>query len=63
MSIIRTALDTGAIAAKLAGAGKGGTIIALNPKPSDMIEALKDAGADRILYPEPVAGITREENV
>lgn len=59
--IIRTALDTGAIAAKLAGAGKGGTIIALNPEPEEMIEALKDAGAGRILYPRPVEGILRED--
>ncbi len=59
--IIRTALDSGAIAAKLAGAGKGGTIIALNPEPADMIEALKSVGAGRILFPRPVAGIKREE--
>jgi galactokinase/mevalonate kinase-like predicted kinase len=60
--IIRTALETGAIAAKLAGAGKGGTIIALNPNPDEMIAALKDAGAGRILFPRPVEGILREDN-
>ncbi|MFC1542167.1 hypothetical protein ACFL50_06945 [Candidatus Latescibacterota bacterium] len=58
--IIRTALDSGAIAAKLAGAGKGGTIIALNPEPDEMIEALRNAGAGRILFPRPVDGILKE---
>ena len=58
--IIRTALDSGAIAAKLAGAGKGGTIIALNPDPAGMIEALKDAGVAAISYPAPTDGVRRE---
>lgn len=60
--IIKTALDSGAIAAKLAGAGKGGTIIALNPEPEEMIQALIDAGASSILYPVPEDGVQREEN-
>lgn len=60
---IQTALDTGAIAAKLAGAGKGGTIIALNPDPEDMIQALKDSGAGRILFPAPMDGIRRENTL
>jgi len=59
-SIIKTALDAGAIAAKLSGAGKGGTIIALNPEPGPMIEALKDAGVQSILYPEPSDGVRKE---
>jgi len=58
--IINIALDSGAIAAKLAGAGKGGTIIALNPEPETMITALKDAGINRILFPVPGDGIRRE---
>ncbi|MFC1538021.1 hypothetical protein ACFL6H_01230 [Candidatus Latescibacterota bacterium] len=58
--IIRIALDSGAIAAKLAGAGKGGTIIVLNPEPDEMIKALKDVGAGRILFPRPVDGILKE---
>ena len=60
--IIQTALDSGAIAAKLAGAGKGGTIIALNPDPEEMIQALRDAGASRILYPTPGNGVRREDS-
>ena len=58
--IIKIALDSGAIAAKLASAGKGGTIIALNPEPGPMLEALKDAGAARILYPKPEPGLRKE---
>ncbi len=60
--IIQTALDSGAIAAKLAGGGKGGTIIALHPEPEPMIEALREAGADRILYPAPADGVSREKS-
>ncbi|MBT4484401.1 MAG: hypothetical protein HOC71_12080 [Candidatus Latescibacteria bacterium] len=60
--IIKTALDSGAISAKLAGAGKGGTILALNPEPDKMIEAFKDAGVERILYPEPMDGVRREND-
>ncbi|MFC1528908.1 hypothetical protein ACFL5B_03270 [Candidatus Latescibacterota bacterium] len=60
--IIKTALDSGAIAAKLAGAGKGGTIIALHPEPDSMIEAFKDAGVNRILFPEPMDGARKENN-
>ena len=60
--IIRAALDSGAIAAKLAGAGKGGTIIALNPEPENMIEALNDCGVSRILYPKPEDGVRKEND-
>ena len=59
--LIRTALDCGALGAKLAGSGGGGTIIALHPEPEEMIEALKEAGADCILYPKPSPGVTVEE--
>lgn len=58
--IIRIALDTGAVAAKLAGAGRGGTIIVLNPEPDTMLEAFREFGIARILYPEPVRGVRRE---
>jgi len=58
--VIRTALDSGAIAAKLAGAGKGGTIIALNPEPEEMIGALRDSSISRILIPEPSDGVRKE---
>jgi len=58
--IIDAALDAGAIAAKLAGAGKGGTVIALKPEPETLVDAFRDAGASRILYPVPSAGVRRE---
>ncbi len=60
--IIRVALDSGAIAAKLAGAGKGGTIIALNPEPENMIRALEDFGVSSILYPKPMEGVRKEND-
>ncbi len=59
--VIRTSLDNGAIAAKLAGAGKGGTVIALNPEPDGMIEALLASGVSRILVPEPSDGARKEQ--
>ena len=60
-SIIRVALDNGALAAKLAGAGKGGTVIALHPEPHSLEEAFRDAGVETILYPEPADGVRRED--
>ncbi len=58
--LIQIALDCGAMGAKLAGAGGGGTIIALHPQPEEMIEALKKAGAERILFPKPTEGVKIE---
>jgi len=60
--IIHIALESGAIAAKLAGAGKGGTVIALNPEPENMIEAWKEAGVKTILFPVPSDGVRREKD-
>jgi galactokinase/mevalonate kinase-like predicted kinase len=59
-SLIRAALDAGAVAAKLAGAGKGGTIIVLAPDNGAIADALTDAGVKRILRPEPCPGVRRE---
>ncbi len=56
--LIETALAAGALGAKLAGAGGGGTIIALAPDPEPVVRALKQADASRILYPEPTPGVT-----
>jgi galactokinase/mevalonate kinase-like predicted kinase len=56
--LIEIALANGAIAGKLAGAGHGGTILALTFEPERTIQALKDAGAGRILVPEPSQGLT-----
>ena len=58
--LIETALENGAIGAKLAGAGKGGTIVALTLEPDRTVRALRAAGAQRILWPRPVDGLTVE---
>ena len=51
-------MDGGALGAKLAGAGGGGTIIALACDTKPVVEAMKQAGASRILYPKPRPGAT-----
>ena len=56
--LIAAALEGGALGAKLAGAGGGGTIIALTLDPEPVIQAMKDIGASRILYPQPSPGVT-----
>jgi len=58
--LIQAALEAGALSAKLAGAGHGGTIIALHPQPESLEEPLLAAGANRIIYPAPVPGVTVE---
>jgi galactokinase/mevalonate kinase-like predicted kinase len=59
--LIEAALKAGAYGAKLAGAGQGGTIIALHPEPRSLEPALRAAGAHRFLYPVPQAGVRIEE--
>ena len=56
--LIEVALANGALAGKLAGAGHGGTILALTFEPERVTAALKAAGAGRILIPAPSAGLT-----
>jgi len=51
------ARENGATAAKLAGAGQGGTILALTHEPERLAQALQDAGAGRILIPKPSRGL------
>jgi galactokinase/mevalonate kinase-like predicted kinase len=58
--LIRVALDHGALGAKLAGAGDGGTIIALHPEPEEMIAALREAGSERIFYLHVSPGVQLE---
>lgn len=58
--LIQVALENGAFGAKLAGAGKGGTIIALTDKPDVMAKALLDAGAERIMSVQPADGLVIE---
>jgi len=59
--LIAIALESGALGAKLAGAGDGGTIIALNSHPEEMIAALREAGSELIFYPHPSSGVCLEE--
>jgi galactokinase/mevalonate kinase-like predicted kinase len=58
--LIAAALEAGAYGAKLAGAGQGGTIIALHPDPRSLESALLAAGARRFLYPSPNDGVRIE---
>jgi galactokinase/mevalonate kinase-like predicted kinase len=58
--LIEVARQNGALGAKLAGAGHGGTIVVLTFEPDTTAAALKEAGADRILYPRPTAGLSVE---
>ena len=55
--LIAAALDAGALGAKLAGAGQGGTIIAIHDRPEELVEALQFAKASLILEPYPVPGV------
>jgi galactokinase/mevalonate kinase-like predicted kinase len=63
--LITAALEAGALAAKLAGAGHGGTIIALWPWPdcAPLEEALREAGVSVVYRPQvaPGAMVEREE--
>ncbi len=61
--LIAAALAGGAAGAKLAGAGGGGTILALTQEPERTAKALMDAGADKVLYPDPSPGLTIEVRV
>jgi len=54
---IQMAMDFGAMAAKLAGAGGGGTIICLTLDPEGLRSAFQQAGAERILNPTPSEGV------
>lgn len=61
--LITAALDAGALGAKLAGAGDGGTIIALWTKPdaTRLEEALHEAGASAIYRPKVAPGVIIEK--
>lgn len=56
--LIHAARSAGALGAKLAGAGGGGTIICLVDNADHVREALLEAGADSIMRPEPGPGLT-----
>jgi len=58
---IELARKSGALGAKLAGAGGGGTIIALHHNPEKLIEAFRKEGNPRIMFLDPQPGLTIEE--
>ncbi|MCE5217532.1 hypothetical protein LLH03_10960 [bacterium] len=58
--LIRAAMDSGALGAKLSGAGRGGTIIALHEDPDWMGQQLLAAGAERLIRLVPSPGLTIE---
>ena len=53
--MMKVARENGALAAKLAGAGGGGTIIALTLEPESTIRALREAGAEEFVELAPYA--------
>lgn len=55
--LIAAALENGALGAKLSGAGRGGTIIALHEDPDWMGQRLLAAGAERLIRFEPGVGL------
>ena len=58
--LIEAALARGAFGAKLAGAGHGGTVIALADDVNAVTNALIEAGAERILTLQPADGLVVE---
>lgn len=57
-ALIQEALKLGALGAKLSGAGRGGTIIALHEDPDWMGGRLLEAGAERLIRFFPGPGLT-----
>jgi mevalonate kinase len=58
--LISAARNSGAWGAKLAGAGQGGTIIALHPDPVELAGIFLDAGAPAVMFPEAGPGLQEE---
>jgi galactokinase/mevalonate kinase-like predicted kinase len=58
---IDLARKNGALGAKLAGAGGGGTIIALHHQPDKLIKAFRKEGNPTILTLDPQPGLTVKE--
>jgi galactokinase/mevalonate kinase-like predicted kinase len=55
--LVERAMRHGAMAAKLAGAGMGGTIIALTEDPAGLEARLRDDGYTRFIAPKSVPGV------
>lgn len=58
--LVQQCLNNGAKSAKLAGAGMGGTVIALCDNPSELQQRLTKIGYTKFLRPVPTNGLTRE---
>jgi galactokinase/mevalonate kinase-like predicted kinase len=58
--LIEAALAHGALGAKLAGAGHGGTVIILTEDVEAMRKALQSIGVDKIILPRPAEGLIIE---
>ena len=58
--LIQVARDAGALGAKLSGAGRGGTVIALHEDPDYLGRKLLEAGAERLIKLTPSPGLTVE---
>lgn len=58
--LIKVALNHGALGAKLAGAGDGGTIIALHPDPESLASAFRESGSELVFRPYPGPGVRLE---
>jgi galactokinase/mevalonate kinase-like predicted kinase len=61
--LISAAREAGALGAKLAGAGKGGTIIALHEDPDALCRRMLDAGATQVLRVIPSEGLVVEGQI
>jgi galactokinase/mevalonate kinase-like predicted kinase len=61
--LIKMALNHGALGAKLAGAGGGGTIIALHPEPDLLADQLRDEGVELTFRPRPVRGVCLDDEL
>jgi galactokinase/mevalonate kinase-like predicted kinase len=61
--LIAAALNAGALGAKLAGAGHGGTIVAIHEDLAYLERALREAGAARLLRVKPSEGLVVESRL
>jgi galactokinase/mevalonate kinase-like predicted kinase len=60
--LIAAAKSHGALGAKLAGAGMGGTIIALTEQPERLEQGLREEGYTRFLRPQIVHGVSLDQS-
>ena len=58
--LVQICIENGAKAAKLAGAGMGGTVVALCDEPAELQQRLTKIGYTKFLQPVPTAGLLRE---